>query len=139
MVNIVFHLKSNEGHIERFSFDVYMPPLPIFTKIKHPFAWHITFLVRHLRKYSEMTGFFITWMTNNNKKEETRLTILPKGPPLFFQIDWGNFLYKYILLLVILLVYVYLLTKVVRLLVHDFFKVIMFLCYFLWFTIIKLK
>ena len=41
MVNIVFHLKSDEGHIERFSFDVYMSPLPIFTKIKHPFAWHI--------------------------------------------------------------------------------------------------
>ena len=52
MVNFVFHLKSNEGHIERFSFDVYMPPLPIFTKIKDPFAWHISFLVRHLRRYS---------------------------------------------------------------------------------------
>ena len=54
MVNFVFHLKSDEGHIERFSFDVYMSPLPIFTKIKHPFAWHISFLVRHLRKYSEV-------------------------------------------------------------------------------------
>ena len=54
MVNIVFHLKSDEGHIERFSFDVYMSPLPIFTKIKHPFAWHISFLVRHLRKYSDL-------------------------------------------------------------------------------------
>ena len=52
MVNIVFHLKSDEGHIERFSFDVYMSPLPIFTKIKHLFAWYISFLVRHLRKYS---------------------------------------------------------------------------------------
>ena len=52
MVNFVFHLKSDEGHIERFSFDVYMSPLPIFTKIKHPFAWHISFLVRHLSKYS---------------------------------------------------------------------------------------
>ena len=58
MVNIVFHLKSDEGHIERFSFDVYMSPLPIFTKIKHPFAWHISFLVRHLRKYSEKTFIF---------------------------------------------------------------------------------
>ena len=54
MVNFVFHLKSDEGHIERFSFDVYMSPLPIFTKIKHPFAWHISFLIRHLRKYSEV-------------------------------------------------------------------------------------
>ena len=53
MVNFVFHLKSDEGHIERFSFDVYMSPLPIFTKIKHPFAWHISFLVRHLSKYSD--------------------------------------------------------------------------------------
>ena len=52
MVNLVFHLKSDEGHIERFSFDVYMSPLPIFTKIKQPFAWHISFLVRHLSKYS---------------------------------------------------------------------------------------
>ena len=52
MVNLVFHLKSDEGHIERFSFDVYMSPLPIVTKIKHPFAWHISFLVRHLSKYS---------------------------------------------------------------------------------------
>ena len=58
MVNFVFHLKSDEGHIERFSFDVYMSPLPIFTKIKHPFAWHISFLVRHLRKYSEKTFIF---------------------------------------------------------------------------------
>ena len=52
MVNLVFHLKSDEGHIERFSFDVYMSPLPIFTKIKQPFVWHISFLVRHLSKYS---------------------------------------------------------------------------------------
>ena len=54
MVNLVFHLKSDEGHIERFSFDVYMSPLPIFTKIKQPFAWHISFLVRHLSKYSDV-------------------------------------------------------------------------------------
>ena len=56
MVNFVFHLKSDEGHIERFSFDVYMSPLPIFAKIKHPFAWHISFLVRHLGKYSDASN-----------------------------------------------------------------------------------
>ena len=58
----VFHLKSNEGHNERFSFDVYMSPLPIFTKIQHPFAWHISFLVRHLSNYNELflTCKFIT-------------------------------------------------------------------------------
>ena len=55
MVNLVFHLKSVEGHMERFSFDVYMPSITIFIKIKQPFAWHIYFiyfLVRHLRRYS---------------------------------------------------------------------------------------
>ena len=43
--NLVFHLKSDQGHIERFSFEVYMSPIPIFPKIKQPFALHIFFLV----------------------------------------------------------------------------------------------
>ena len=48
-----FHLKSVEGHMERSLFDVYMTSITIFIKIKQPFAWHISFLVRHLRRYSD--------------------------------------------------------------------------------------
>ena len=40
------------GTWKGFSFDVYMPFITIFIKIKQPFAWHIYFLVRHLRRYS---------------------------------------------------------------------------------------
>ena len=74
MVNFVFHLKSDEGHIERFSFDVYMSPLPIFTKIKQPFAWHISILVRHLSKYSDLEGTYFkisgaTLLTIDSKKK----------------------------------------------------------------------
>ena len=35
------------------SYDVYMTFITIFIKIKQPFAWHIYFLVRHLRRYSD--------------------------------------------------------------------------------------
>ena len=42
------------GTWKGFSFDVYMPFITIFIKIKQPFAWHIYFLVRHLRRYSEL-------------------------------------------------------------------------------------
>ena len=58
MVNLVFHLKSVEGHMERFSFDVYMPSITIFIKIKQPFALHKNFLVRRLRKYSDNHSYF---------------------------------------------------------------------------------
>ena len=37
--------QSDEGHIERFAFDVCMSSIPIFTKIKQPFALHIFCLV----------------------------------------------------------------------------------------------
>ena len=41
-------LKSDEGHIERFAFYVYMSSIPIFTKIKQPFALH-KFLETHFQ------------------------------------------------------------------------------------------
>ena len=52
-LNLSLHLKSDEGHIERFAFYVYMSSIPIFTKIKQPFALHKFFLVWHLCRYSE--------------------------------------------------------------------------------------
>ena len=43
-----------KGTWKGFSYEVYMPSITIFIKIKQPFAWHIYFLVRHLRRYSDI-------------------------------------------------------------------------------------
>ena len=42
---LVFQLKFDEGHIERFAFDVYMSSKDIIIKIKQLFALHKFFLV----------------------------------------------------------------------------------------------
>ena len=48
------------GTWKGFSFDVYMPFITIFITIKQPFAWHIYFLVRHLRRYSDLQQSLVT-------------------------------------------------------------------------------
>ena len=59
------------GTWKGFSFDVYIPSITIFIKIKQPFAWHIYFLVRHLRRYSEQ------------QPTTSRILVLLKGQTLF--------------------------------------------------------
>ena len=103
------------GTWKGFSFDVYMPSITIFIKIMQPFAWHISFLVRHLRRYSvlwiiykSVFGSLVTckyFQSISLERPESFLSLVHIGTCFINEISsgWvghqnGNWVFRYIII-----------------------------------------